>query len=123
MVTVIQCHGGSIDKFLGDGIMATFGAALATDSYAGDSLRAADALLEAQDDWNRERATASEAAIAAGVGVAVGAVVFGAVGDDSRLEYTVIGDTVNLAAKLECHTKVEPARGLTTSAALAVARR
>ena len=56
-------------------------------------------------------------------GVTFFAVVFGAVGDDSRLEYTVIGDAVNLAAKLECHTKVEPARGLTTSPALAVARR
>jgi adenylate cyclase len=122
MVPVIQRHGGSIDKFLGDGIMATFGAALTTDSYAADSLRAAVALLEAQDSWNRDRADAGEPAIAAGIGVAVGSVIFGAVGDDSRLEYTVIGDAVNLAAKLERHTKVEPARALTTGATLATAR-
>ena len=67
-------------------------------------------------------ADAGEPAIAAGVGVAVGSVVFGATGDDSRLEYTVIGDAVNLAAKLERHTKVEPARALTTGATLATAR-
>lgn len=79
---------------------------------------AAEALLEAQDAWNQERADAGEPAIAAGVGVAVGTVVFGAVGDDSRLEYTVIGD----AAKLERHTKVEPARALTTGASLEIAR-
>lgn len=121
MVPVIQRHGGSIDKFLGDGIMATFGAALTTDSYAADSLRAAEALLEAQDSWNQERAGAGEPAIAVGVGVAVGSVVFGAIGDDSRLEYRVIGDAVNLAAKLERHTKVEPARALTTAATLATA--
>jgi adenylate cyclase len=122
MVPVIQRHGDSIDKFLGDGIMATFGAALATDSYAADSLRAAEALLEAQDAWNRQRAHAGEPATAAGIGVAVVSVVFGAVGDDSRLEYTVIGDAVNLAAKLERHTKVEPARALTTGATLTTAR-
>jgi len=109
MVPVIQRHGGSIDKFLSDGIMANFGAALATDSYAADSLRAADALLEAQDDWNRDRATAGEAAIAAGVGVAVGAVVFGAVSDDSRLEYTVISDAVNLGPSWNAIPRSSPA--------------
>ncbi len=122
MVPVIQRHGGSIDKFLGDGIMATFGAAMTTETYAADAMRAAGALLDELDAWNRDRAASDAPAIRMGVGIAVGPVVFGAVGDDTRLEFTVIGDAVNLAAKLEKHTKVESARALTTMAALAHAR-
>ena len=57
-----------------------------------------------------------------GVGIAVGPVVFGAVGDATRLEFTVIGDAVNLSAKLEKHTKVEAALALCTAAALDLAR-
>ena len=119
MVPVIQRHGGSIDKFMGDGIMATFGAAMETESYAADALDAVRGLLEASDAWNVERETAGKSPLRVGVGVAVGAVVFGAVGDATRLEYTVIGDAVNLAAKLEKHTKVEGRRALTTADALA----
>ncbi len=122
MVPIIQRHGGSIDKFLGDGIMATFGAAMKTSTYAADAMRAAGALLEAAEEWKRERTAAGLPALRMGVGVAVGPVVFGAVGDSTRLEFTVIGDAVNLAAKLEKHTKVETVPALTTTAALARAR-
>ncbi len=122
MVPVIQRHGGSIDKFLGDGIMATFGAAMKTDTYAADALRAAGALIETFDAWNRERAREASPALGFGIGVAVGPVVFGAVGDDTRLEFTVIGDAVNLAAKLEKHTKAEAVRALATAAALTAAQ-
>ena len=122
MVPVIQRHGGSIDKFLGDGIMATFGAAMETETYAADALRAADDLLATSDAWNRERADAGQAPLRLGVGVAVGTVVFGAVGDATRLEFTVIGDAVNLAAKLEKHTKTLGCRALTTAETLALAR-
>ena len=122
MVPVIQRHGGSIDKFLGDGILATFGAVLTTESYAADAVGAAEALLGELDTWNRRRESRGAEPLRMGVGVAVGAVVFGAVGDDTRLEYTVIGDAVNLAAKLEKHCKVESVRGLTTASAMARAR-
>ncbi len=122
MVPVIQAHGGSIDKFLGDGIMATFGAAMQTETYAADAMRAAGALLDSVDAWNDERIAAGARGIRVGVGIAVGPVVFGAVGDSTRLEFTVIGDAVNLAAKLEKHTKIEDARALTTAAALSRAR-
>ena len=122
VVPVIQSHGGSIDKFLGDGIMATFGAAMKTDTYAADSLRAAGALIDTFDAWSRERAREGAPALRFGIGVAVGPVVFGAVGDDTRLEFTVIGDAVNLAAKIEKHTKAEAVRALATAAALTVAR-
>ncbi|MCH7943265.1 MAG: adenylate/guanylate cyclase domain-containing protein, partial [Proteobacteria bacterium] len=122
MVPVIQHHGGSIDKFLGDGILATFGAAMTTESYAADAIAAAEALLDELVSWNLRRESLDAVPLRMAVGVAVGPVVFGAVGDDTRLEYTVIGDAVNLAAKLEKHCKVEAVQGLTTASAMARAR-
>ncbi len=122
MVAVIQRHGGSIDKFLGDGIMATFGAAVKTESYAADALRAVEELAQAAADWAAEREAAHLAPLEIGFAVAVGPVVFGAVGDETRLEFTVIGASANLAAKLEKHTKVEAVRALTTQDSLEIAR-
>ena len=108
----IQASGGSIDKFLGDGILCSFGAARPTDSYAADALRAVDAAAAAIAQWNAERAARDLPSIRVGMALASGRVVFGAVGDGDRLEYTVIGDAVNLAAKLEKHTKEENVRAL-----------
>jgi adenylate cyclase len=107
MVTPIQEHGGSIDKFLGDGILASFGAAKDSNTYAADALRAAHDLRHAADIWAKQRQAVGLAPIRIGVTVAAGPVVFGAVGDATRLEYTVIGDAVNLAAKLDKQCKVE----------------
>ncbi len=121
MVPVIQRHGGSIDKFLGDEIMATFGVALKTETYAADALRAMLAILEEVDAWNSERKAYGKAAMEFGIGLAIGPVVYGAVGDASRLEYTVIGNAVNLSAKLEKHNKTEGSRAVTTADALALA--
>jgi adenylate cyclase len=115
LVPVIQRHGGSIDKFLGDGILASFGAARASESYAADALRAVDALLDEALAWRAALIAAGRPAPQVGAAVAHGPVLFGAVGDESRLEYTVIGDAVNLAAKLEKHTKVAKVRALTTA--------
>ena len=92
------------------------------DTYAADALRAAGAVIETFDAWNRERVRKGAEALGFGIGVAVGPVVFGAVGDDTRLEFTVIGDAVNLAAKLEKHTKAEAVRALATAAVLTAAR-
>lgn len=122
LVPVIQAHGGSIDKFMGDGIMASFGAVKPTNRYAADALRAVDAILLAAQRWKAERTAAGKPAPDVGAAVASGEVVFGVIGDDSRLEYTVIGDAVNLAAKLEKHTKVEAVRSLTTRELLDLAR-
>ncbi len=97
MVPILQKHGGTIDKFMGDGIMVTFGAALPTETYAADALRV-------------------------GAAVASGRLIFGAVGDESRLEYTVIGDAVNLAAKLEKATKEQKVRAHTTQETFDIAR-
>ena len=123
VVPVIQGRGGSIDKFLGDGVMATFGAAVPSNTYAADALRAVDEVLEAMIAWNDERITAGLAPVSVNAAVATGELIFGAVGDDQRLEYTVIGEPVNLAAKLEKHAKAEQVRGLVTDVAYQTALR
>ncbi len=105
IVPVIQAHGGSIDKFLGDGIMATFGAALPSTTYAADALRATEQAIDATRRWQEERRARGEACPEVNAAIASGRVIFGAVGDETRLEYTVIGDAVNLSAKLEQHNK------------------
>lgn len=112
MVGAIQANGGSIDKFLGDGILASFGAARPSSSYAADAIRAIEGVVREARAWGEERAAAGLPALQIGVAVASGEVLFGAVGDETRLEYTVIGDAVNLSAKLEKHTKVERVQAL-----------
>ncbi|MEC9368439.1 MAG: adenylate/guanylate cyclase domain-containing protein [Pseudomonadota bacterium] len=114
IVPVIQKNGGTIDKFLGDGIMATFGATYESDSFAADALTTADEIVAVAEAWEAERRAAGAKPIAVNVSVASGPLVFGAVGGQNRLEYTVIGSAVNLAAKLEKHNKALKARAVTT---------
>ena len=99
IVPILQTHGGTIDKFMGDGIMVTFGAALQTETFAADALRAVDDRMRGVDDWNAGRIARGEPELRVG-----------AAGDESRLEYRVIGDAVNLAAKLEKATKDQKVR-------------
>ncbi len=97
---------------MGDGILASFGAASPSERPAAQALRAADAILAATRLWQREREVANLPAPAVGLALTTGTVMFGAIGDANRLEYTVIGDPVNLVAKLEKHTKEEKVRAL-----------
>ncbi len=121
VVPAIARHGGAIDKFLGDGVMATFGAVAPSSGYAAEALRAVESVMETVAAWNAERAAAGDPVLVVNAAVATGRVVVGAVGDATRLEYTVIGDAVNLAAKLEKHNKVEACLALTTAESLAMA--
>jgi len=107
MGKVIDENGGAIDKFLGDGILATFGVVTEGDEPAAQAMRALEGLLIESEDWARERHAAGLRPLSIGFSVATGSVVFGAVGDETRLEMTVIGEAVNRAAKLEKHNKVE----------------
>ncbi len=116
MVPIVRRHGGTIDKFMGDGIMATFGASAATETYAADALRAIDDIIAAAAAWNAERSADGKPVLNVGVAAACGRITFGAVGEQDRLEYTVIGEAVNLAAKLEKHNKTEGVRALTSVA-------
>ena len=115
MVPVIQACNGTIDKFLGDGVMATFGAAAVSDTCAADALRAIDAVIAAAADWAAERRSQGLAPLVINASVAAGPIVFGAVGDANRLEYTVIGAAVNLSAKLEKFNKDLGVAAVTTS--------
>ncbi len=121
IVPIIQSHGGAIDKFMGDGIMATFGAAAASETYAADSIRAVAAIIDAVEIWKAEHHADNRTELRIGVAVATGQIIFGAVGDDTRLECTVIGDAVNRSAKLENFTKSEKVRALTDTAAFEMA--
>jgi len=122
MGNAIQGHGGSIDKYLGDGIMATFGAVSRSETWAADALNAVDELVAVAEAWQEDRRATGAQPLEIGFAVATGPVIFGAVGDARRLEYTVIGDPVNLAAKLEKHNKVAGAVALTTKWAYEEAR-
>ena len=106
IIPVIRDHGGLIDKFMGDGIMATFGTVEAEDTFAADAMRAVDGVLAAVEDFVAAHPDGDVARLEVNYALVAGPVVFGTVGDEERLEYTVIGPSVNLSAKLEKHNKV-----------------
>lgn len=93
-------HNGTLDKYLGDGLMATFGTPLAGETDATNALDCARAMIRAMDRWNLERRRMGEAEIRAGIGVHYGAAVLGDIGAN-RLEFAVIGTAVNVASRLE----------------------
>ncbi|MEF2553693.1 adenylate/guanylate cyclase domain-containing protein [Aurantimonas sp. A2-1-M11] len=123
IVPVIERHGGVVDKYLGDGILATFGATRPSATAAAEALHALCEILALSQQWEGEMtARFGPVGLRVNGAATAGTVVFTALGDEHRLEYTVIGDPVNLAAKLEKHNKVERTIGLTTAASLDMAR-
>ncbi len=122
IVPAISKNGGAVDKFLGDGLLVTFGAVKKNATYAADALRAVEDIMAAADDWNRERQSDGLPPVGIGAAVATGAVVVGVIGDADRLEFTVLGEAVNLTAKLESHTKHEKVRALASAAAYETAK-
>ena len=97
-------HEGTLDKYLGDGLMATFGTPFPSASDAGNALRCAQTMLGAIDDLNRERRHRGEPPIRISIGLHYGQVVLGDIGLN-RLEFAVIGTTVNAASRLESLTR------------------
>lgn len=101
MVEVIFHFGGTIDKFIGDAIMVTFGTPDPSEDDAERSVRAGLAMNDALVELNDERERRNLAKIRHGIGIHFGPVIAGNIGTEARLEYTVIGDTVNVASRIQ----------------------
>jgi class 3 adenylate cyclase len=106
MFDAIGGHNGVVNQMVGDGLMAIFGAPLPQPQHCEQSVRAALEMIELIELFNLEQAATGKALIRIGIGIASGQVIAGYTGTIHRATYTCVGDTVNLAARLEAHTKV-----------------
>jgi len=104
MTEIIFEHGGTLDKYIGDGLMALFGAPTATPEDAQNAVKAAVAMQNRLVSLKTELAADGFANIAIGIGLHTGVATIGYIGSERRSEYTAIGDTVNLASRLESNT-------------------
>ncbi len=105
MVECIQNEGGMLDKFIGDAIMAAFGMPVSHDDDEDRAVRAAVSMISGLNSWNLERAENGQLPVNMGIGLNTDTVVSGNIGSPKRMDYTIIGDGVNLAARLESACK------------------
>ncbi|MBL6945442.1 MAG: GAF domain-containing protein [Rhodospirillales bacterium] len=110
MVECIQNQGGMLDKFIGDAIMAAFGIPLSHDDDEDRAVRAAIAMINDLRTWNAQREKDGKMLVDMGIGLNTDTVVTGNIGSPKRMDYTIIGDGVNLAARLESACKQYAAR-------------
>lgn len=106
MFDAISGHGGVVTLMMGDGLMSVFGAPVPLPDHGESAVRAAQEMVELIELFNLERKAAGKLPIRIGIGIASGEMVAGYTGTNKRATYTCIGDTVNLAARLETYTKV-----------------
>ncbi len=105
MTAQIFACGGTVDKYIGDAIVAVFGVPTASSNDAANALACAEKMLEALERWNDDRERASADRVAMGIGINYGPAVLGDVGSEYSMSFTVIGDTVNTAARLQTLTR------------------
>ncbi len=117
MQAIVFAHHGTLDKYLGDGLMATFGTPRPGPRDAANALAAALDMMAAVGAWNTARLKSEDVPIRIGIGLHWGPVVLGDIGDENRLEFATIGDTVNVASRLE-HMTRELEATIVASAAL-----
>lgn len=103
MTEIIFEHGGTLDKYIGDGLMALFGAPQATPDDAENAIKTAIAMQKSVTELNAALTDEGHKAIGVGIGLHTGEAIIGYIGSEKRSEYTAIGDTVNLAARLEAN--------------------
>ncbi len=104
-VDTVETHGGMVNKFLGDGFMALFGIGNASENHAQLAVEAGQAMLCCLTDATRELEEAGWPGLKIGIGLNSGPAIVGSIGSPKRQEYTAIGDTVNVAARVEALTK------------------
>lgn len=102
----ISSEGGIVNQMVGDGLMAIFGAPRPRADHRERAVRAALKMIERMEQFNQEQVAMGKRPIQIGIGIASGPVIAGYTGTELRATYTCVGDTVNLAARLEAHTKV-----------------
>ena len=110
MVERIQEQGGMLDKFIGDAIMAAFGLPVAHGDDADRAVQSAISMISSLFEWNKERMQDGRRPIDMGIGINTGTVVAGNIGSPKRMDFTMIGDGVNLASRLESACKQYSAR-------------
>ncbi len=106
MFDAISNHGGTVNQMMGDGLMAVFGAPISHEDHCERAVHAALEMMENLAAFNVQQASLRKMQIKIGIGIASGQVIAGYVGTQHRATYTCVGDTVNLAARIEAHTKV-----------------
>ena len=106
MFEAIAEHNGIVNQIVGDGLMAIFGAPVPQPDHSEQAVRAAIEMIELIELFNLDQAAQGKVQIQIGIGIASGQVIAGYTGTHRRATYTCVGDTVNLAARLEAHTKV-----------------
>ena len=105
MFEAINDHGGTVNQMIGDGLMAIFGAPQPHADHCERAVRAALEMVSLVELFNRERAAQGKVQIRIGIGIASGQMIAGYAGTQHRATYTCVGDTVNVASRLEAHTK------------------
>lgn len=102
---IVIRHRGSIDKYMGDSVMAVWGAPMVSDTHAFDALSAALDIQNEVDELNERYRQAGLPETSMGIGISTGPAMVGPLGSEHRMDYTVIGDTVNVAQRLEVQTR------------------
>jgi adenylate cyclase len=105
LADIVSKHGGTVDKFMGDGMLAVFGAPRHLNDHAQLGIAAATEIISSIAALNRERCERGEPAAEIGLGVHTGSVIAGCLGSGARLEFTVLGDAVNATSRLEGLTR------------------
>jgi class 3 adenylate cyclase len=112
MFDAITNHGGTLTQMMGDGLLAVFGAPIPHTDHKLQAVRAAREMIENLEVFNIEQGQREKTTVQIGIGIASGTLIAGYSGTKQRATYTCVGDTVNLAARIEAHTKIAGQRVL-----------